>query len=88
MCSDYQAGATADRRVDLEDQSKSKKISVLTNALYVAHGFPTKNGKAVSLWQSWSSDLDISVCQSGHFVMEEKPQAVLDTFLPFFANSF
>jgi haloacetate dehalogenase len=26
-----------------------------------------------------------AACESGHFVMEENPQAVLDTFLPFFA---
>ena len=86
MCSDYRAGATTDRRIDLEDQSKSRKILVPTKVLYGAHGFPAKNGNAVSLWQSWASDLGISVCESGHFVMEENPQAVLDTFLPFFAN--
>ena len=86
MCSDYRAGATTDRRIDLEDQSKSRKISSPTKALYVAHGFPAENGNVVSLWQSWSSYLDISVCESAHFVMEENPKAVLDTFLPFFAN--
>ena len=86
MCSDYRAGATTHRRIDLEDQSKSRKISSPTKALYVAHGFPAENGNAVSLWQSWSSELDISVCESAHFVMEENPKAVLDTFLPFFAN--
>ena len=86
MCADYRSRATTDRRIHLEGQSKSRKISVPTKVLYEAHGFPAKNGNAVSLWQSWSSDLDMSVCESGHFVMEENLQAVLDTFLPFFAN--
>jgi haloacetate dehalogenase len=86
MCSDYRAGATTDRRIDLEDQSKSRKNSSPTKALYVAYGFPAESGNGVSLWPSWSSDLDVSVFESGHLVMEENPQAVLDTFLPFFAN--
>ena len=86
MCADYRARATIDRRIDLEGQSKSRKISLPTEVLYGAHGFPAKNGNAVSLWQSCSSDLGIPVCMSGHFVMEKNPQAVLDTFLPFFAN--
>jgi haloacetate dehalogenase len=27
-----------------------------------------------------------ATCESGHFAMEENPQAVLDTFLPFFRD--
>ena len=64
----------------------ARKISIPTKGLYGAHGFPAKNGNAAPLWQSWSSDLDISVCEPGHFVMEGNLQAVLDSFLPFFAN--
>jgi haloacetate dehalogenase len=86
LCSDDLAGATTDRRIDLEDQSNSRKISIPTRVLYGAYGFPAKNGNAAPLRRSCSSDLDISVCEPGHFVMEENPQAVLDTFLPFFAN--
>jgi haloacetate dehalogenase len=30
--------------------------------------------------------VEASICEAGHFVMEENPQAVLDVFLPFFKN--
>ena len=84
MCSDYRAGASFDRALDLKDKANEKRITSPIRFLYGAHGFPAKSGNAEELWRSWAADVKASVCESGHFVMEENHQAVLDAFLPFF----
>ena len=84
MCSDYRAGASFDRALDLQDQAEGKIITAPIQFLYGAHGFPAKSGNPAELWRGWAKNVEASVCESGHFVMEENPQAVLDTFLPFF----
>ena len=86
MCSDYRAGATFDRTLDLQDKANGKRITSPIRFLYGAHGFPSKSGNAAELWRGWAEDVEASVCESGHFVMEENHQAVLDTFVPFFDN--
>ncbi len=86
MCSDYRAGATFDRTLDLQDKANGKRITSPIRFLYGAHGFPSKSGNAAELWRGWAEDVEASVCESGHFVMEENHQAVLDAFVPFFDN--
>ena len=86
MCSDYRAGASFDRALDLQDQAEGKRIAAHIRFLYGAHGFPAKSGNAAELWRGWADHVEASVCESGHFVMEENPQAVLDAFVPFFAE--
>ena len=86
MCSDYRAGASFDRNLDLQDQAEGKRIAAPIQFLYGAHGFPAKSGNPAELWRGWADNVEASICESGHFVMEENPQAVLDAFVPFFAD--
>ena len=85
MCSDYRAGASFDRALDEEDKIVGKQIAAPLRLLYGAHGFPAKSGNAVEVWQRWAQRVEASVCDSGHFVMEENPHAVLTAFENFFA---
>jgi haloacetate dehalogenase len=85
MCADYRAGASFDRALDEADKAAGKQITAPLRLLYGAHGFPAKSGSAAEIWRSWAPAMEASVCESGHFVMEENPQAVLATFAPFFA---
>ena len=85
MCADYRAGATADRQADLADRAAGRRITAPLRVLWGRHGFPARTGDPAGIWRSWASDVTDASCESGHFVMEENPQAVLDTFLPFFA---
>ena len=85
MCSDYRAGASFDRSLDEEDKRAGRQIAVPLRLLYGAHGFPAKSGNAAEIWRSWAQQVEASVCDAGHFVMEENPQAVLSAFEPFFA---
>jgi haloacetate dehalogenase len=84
MCADYRAGATTDRAIDETDRAEGRKIAVPLMFLYGAHGFPAQTGKPGDLWKAWAEDVRTATCESGHFAMEENPQAVLDAFLPFF----
>lgn len=85
MCADYRAGATTDRRIDLADRAAGRRIAAPLRFLWGRHGFPARTGDPAGIWRNWARDVSDMACESGHFVMEENPQAVLDCFLPFFA---
>ena len=87
MCSDYRAGAGFDRALDEADKAAGRKIAAPIMFLYAEGGFPAQSGDPAALWQGWADDVTAQSCTSGHFVMEENPQAVLDCFTPFFALS-
>lgn len=85
MCADYRAGATTDRWHDEQDRKAGKMITAPLRFLYGHHGFPARTGDPAGIWRNWAVSVDASPCDSGHFVMEENPQAVLKAFLPFFS---
>ena len=85
MCADYRAGATTDRQIDEADRAAGRKITAPLRFLWGRTGFPAKTGDPAGIWANWAVDLSDMACDSGHFVMEENPQAVLDCFLPFFS---
>lgn len=86
MCADYRAGATFDRARDEEDRAAGRRIRVPLRFLWAEGGFPASTGDPLALWRRWAEDVTGAPCVSGHFVMEENPQAVLDAFLPFFRD--
>lgn len=85
MCADYRAGATTDRHHDQADLAAGRRITTPLRFLWGRHGFPARTGDPAGIWRKWASDVTDAACESGHFVMEENPAAVLDTFLPFFS---
>lgn len=85
MCADYRAGATFDRALDEADRTEGKQIASPLLFVWARHGFPARTGDAPGLWRPWAPDLRDVAITSGHFAMEENPQAVLDAVLPFFA---
>lgn len=86
MCADYRAGATTDRADDEADRAAGHKIAAPLHFLYAEGGFPARTGIAATAWQGWAQQVTTSACTSGHFVMEEAPQAVLQAFLPHFGG--
>lgn len=86
MCADYRAGATIDRALDEADRAAGRKIGVPLRFLWAEGGFPARTGDPARLWRRWADEVTDSSCVSGHFAMEENPQAVLDCFLPFFRD--
>ncbi len=84
MCADYRAGATTDRAIDEADRAAGRKIVVPLRFLWARGGFPAQTGDPGAIWRRWADDVQDSACDSGHFAMEENPQAVLEAFMPFF----
>ena len=83
MCADYRAGATTDRQIDLADRAAGRRIGVPLRFLWAEGGFPSRTGDPAALWRRWADRVSDASCQSGHFAMEEVPDAVIATFLPF-----
>lgn len=83
MCADYRAGATTDRRLDEEDRAAGRKIRAPLHFLWAKGGFPAQSGNPAQVWRNWATEVTDVSCESGHFVMEENPKAVIDAFLPF-----
>jgi haloacetate dehalogenase len=86
MCADYRAGASIDRALDEADRAAGRRIGVPLRFLWAESGFPARTGDPVRLWHRWATEVTDASCVSGHFAMEENPQAVLDCFLPFFRD--
>jgi haloacetate dehalogenase len=88
MCADYRAGATTDPADDLADLERGHKITAPLHFLYADGGFPARaaaGGDPAQFWRGWADRVTSAVCQSGHFAMEENPDAVLKAFLPHFS---
>lgn len=82
-CDDYRAGATYDLAADEADRSEGKKIDCPTLALWGEAGFPGETGGPLAIWRDWCVNITGAAVDSGHFVAEENPQAVLSHLLPF-----
>ncbi len=85
MCADYRAGATTDRADDEADRAAGRKIAAPLRFLYAQSGFPARTGNPEAIWRRWALEVTATSCDSGHFVMEEDPDAVIAAFAPFFA---
>lgn len=83
MCADYRAGAFTDRQIDAAEQAK---IGVPLHFLYATGGFPARSGDPEAHWKGWATNLTSQSCDSGHFIPEENPEAVLAAFVPFFSD--
>lgn len=87
MCADYRAGATTDRADDEADRATGRRIAAPMHFLWAEGGFPARAGNPRAAWQAWAETVTDSSCASGHFVMEENPEAVLRAFLPHFGTA-
>jgi len=84
MCADYRAGATTDRQLDDADRAAGRSLPCAMKFLWAETGFPARTGHPAALWADWAPQMEDASCISGHFAMEENPQAVLECFLPWF----
>ena len=84
MCADYRAGAYVDRPLDVASRKAGAQIAAPLHFLWAERGFPAQTGDPLGLWRAWAPQVTGNACRSGHFAMEENPQAVLDAFLRHF----
>ncbi len=85
MCNDYRAGATLDRRIDAESRAAGLKIAAPLMFVWASGGFPARTGDPLGVWRDWALEVQgVEIQGSGHFAMEEVPEAVLAAVLPHF----
>ncbi|QGM47184.1 alpha/beta fold hydrolase [Methylocystis heyeri] len=76
FCEDFRAGEGVDKEQLLADKAAGKKIIVPTQLLWSAAHFPQQPSLLES-WREWASDLRGEAIDSGHYLAEEAPEAVL-----------
>lgn len=82
-CNDYRAGQTIDLAIDEADHAAGRRIACPTLALWGDQGIPGETGTPLDIWKAWCADVEGAGIDSGHFVVEENPQATRDALLPF-----
>lgn len=85
MCNDYRSGATFDRALDEADRARGARIAAPVHFIWAEGGFPAQSGDPLAAWRHWAPDVTgTEVTGSGHFAMEEVPDAILSAVLPHF----
>jgi haloacetate dehalogenase len=84
MCEDYRAGSSVDLEHDRQDRQAGRRIRCPLLVLWPSSGFAVDFGNPLQIWRNWAEKLTGHVIDSGHFVMEEAPQALQEVFLDFF----
>lgn len=82
-CNDYRAGATYDLASDEADRAANRKITCPTLAVWGNAGIPNETEGPLETWREWSMTVEGHGVDSGHFIPEENPEAVLAALLPF-----
>jgi haloacetate dehalogenase len=82
-CNDYRAGATSDLAADDADRAADRKITCPTLALWGTAGIPSETDAPLATWKLWCDEVEGFGIDSGHFIPEENPAALLDALLPF-----
>lgn len=86
MCEDYRAGATIDLAHDEADRSAGRTIDCPVLAVWGASGIPAKGESPLNAWRAFAPQVTGQAVESGHFVCEEAPEAVLAAVTPFLAQ--
>ncbi|MBU2360130.1 MAG: alpha/beta hydrolase [Alphaproteobacteria bacterium] len=81
MCADYRAGAFFDRQLDATSRKAGAQIAAPLHFLWAEGGFPAQTGDPLALWRKWAPQVTGNACRSGHFAMEENPEAVVSAFM-------
>jgi haloacetate dehalogenase len=80
VCEDYRAGAGIDRKLDEADMAAGRRITCPT---FVLWGRSYLAGDPLAVWRDWCTDASGTSIDSGHFLVEENPEAALGALVPF-----
>ncbi|WP_298435811.1 alpha/beta hydrolase [uncultured Jannaschia sp.] len=84
MCADYRAGYHTDRAIDAADRAAGRRIAAPLHFVWGRHGFPASTGDPAAVWRTWAETVTDTSVDTGHFAMEEDPEAVASALLAFF----
>jgi haloacetate dehalogenase len=82
-CEDYRASATCDVTHDEADRAVGHTIAAPLLVIWGTRGNLTDTVDPLDLWRRWCPHVSGQAVESGHFIPEENPDAVITTVLPF-----
>lgn len=85
MCDDYRAGATIDWDHDRHSLAAGQKIRTPLLVLWGDAYDAGAGASPLDIWKEYATNPSGDAIDSGHFVVEENPDATLAHLLPFFA---
>ena len=83
VCEDYRAGATFDRAADEADREAGRRINAPTLVLWGTDYIGKGSADPMAVWRDWCTDVRGAPIVSGHFLVEENPEATMREVLPF-----
>lgn len=83
-CEDYRAGIACDCEYDEQDRKAARKIAAPMLALWGAHGRPNRGMGLLEIWKTWAADVIGAPLDCGHFIPEERPDALAAQLNEFF----
>jgi haloacetate dehalogenase len=83
VCEDYRAGASIDRDIDAGDVAQKRQIACPTHVLWGSDYMGKGAASPLEVWQTWCCKVDGTPIESGHFLHEENPKAMLAALLAF-----
>ena len=82
-CEDYRAGATCDLDDDEADRSRGRRIACPALLIWGTSGSLSDVADPIALWRPWCRSVVGRLIESGHYIAEENPAALLQAALPF-----
>lgn len=82
-CEDYRSSERVDLALDNADREAGMRIGCPVRVFWGTEGSLAEIADPLAVWHPWCTDLDGAAIESGHFVPEENPAALLERSLPF-----
>jgi haloacetate dehalogenase len=82
-CEDYRSSGRVDLALSRADREAGVRIHCPVQVLWASDGSIAKLGDPLTVWEPWCTNLVGGVIESGHFIPEENPTALLEQTLPF-----
>lgn len=82
-CEDYRAGARCDLVDDDADLAGGRMIRCPTLLVWASEGPMADIADPLALWRQWCEHVEGAEIDSGHFIAEEAPDALLARVVPF-----
>lgn len=86
-CADYRMGATRDAEQDAADRAAGRRIACPLLALWGEQATDGRPYDPLEIWRRWADSVSGHRIPSGHFLAEEKPDAVLAALIPFLTGT-
>ncbi len=82
-CEDYRSEHRTDLLLDQNDREAEARIACPVQVLWATEGSLAEIVDPLAVWATWCSNLIGAPIESGHFIPEENPTALIEQALPF-----